>query len=720
MAGIGRSLQALPEGIEKAKKALKRQNLTQTALAHEKALASWSTINKFFNGKPVDRAIFMEICETLNLDWQEIALPAEVEEEDTSDELLAAVQHHAQRARLDLEPYILPRIRRTALLEKCLQLIRHSIERDKQNIIPIIGSAGYGKSTILGSIYDELAAERLSNKSGWIALARCDDLIESVGTFAIELGEKVSGYRESITEIVKRLTAVYGKGVLLLDTLDIVLTKSLVSVLRSLLSEFLEIGTTFVFTCRDQDYSYFFEPYHESFAGFRDRVNSSCRIPPFDDDEVKEAAREFVRLNLRTNTSDNSTDFADKIVALSADSKSLQDITRNPLLLALLCDLFASQGKVPEDLTVSQLYAKYWDWKIAKVRKTSQSLQVCMAKEKLCLEIAELMYNQSSERLRDFIYESNLNQSEIEVLAYSELKSDGVLKEIGGKRIIFFHQTFLEYAIARWLYGTHTGEQARQQLEGELNASETTYSRYYLWTVFRQLLTLVNLSEFQRLAHQFNKTKILPFRSLAFAAVSRSEPESVLVLLSLLEIALSKDYAFQEALLVAVNSAPLRHGERVWQVVVKLLEKVGKELINKATEIAAELLVRLPTHSGFRFQEAIDAVTKRMEGTRVSKDEGYQTFGKLLGTYADKLVLMGEPLIDLEVLCTLKNHYFLFGGNVRSIVINLYLTPDVPTLAQRELLMEISTQPTSESFKEKEKAIALVQRVLPELILSAD
>jgi transcriptional regulator with XRE-family HTH domain len=728
----GRSLQASAQGIKRAKLALERNNLTQKALANERAIASWSTVSKFFNGKPVDRSFFIEICEELNLDWEDIVSPfsESTEEEEPrksaesphpSDEL-AVIQHNASRTRRALEPYILPRIRREALLEKCLKAIRRSIQDDKPKVIPIIGSAGYGKSTILGNIYDELLEEQANSQSGWIALARCDDFIESVETFAIEFGEKVSDVRESIAEIAKRLNEQHGRGVLLLDTLDIVLTKPLVPVLRTLLSQLLESGTTIVFTCRDQDYSYFFEPYHESFAGFRESVNDGCKIPPFNDDEVKEAAREFVKIKLGVEATRSAQDFADKIIALSADSQSLQEITRNPLLLALLCELFAQEENVvPEDLTVSQLYAKYWDWKIPKVRGNSPSIQVGLAKEKLCLEIAEAMYNKSDERLRDFIYESDFNLlNETESLAYSELKSDGIIKEIGVRRIVFFHQTFLEYAIARWLNSTDSGERAKNELLSELKASQTAYSKYYIWAVLRQLLTLVNLNEFSQIANELDKTKILPFRSVAFASVSRSEPESSSLLLSLLAIALTKDYAFQEALLIAANSAPNRHGKIVWQVVVELLEKVGKELVNKATEIAAELLTRLKTAKGICFQQALDAVKTRTATATHKTDELYHTYGQLITTYYNKVHSHGEHQTDLDVLYRLKEYYFLFGGKVRSLVIDLYLKPNLPELAQRELLLAIIQKPSSEQFKEKEKVKELLNQLLPNWLSSAD
>ncbi len=69
----GRSLRLSKTGQQQARQALLLQNLTQKAIANEQVIASWSTVNRFFNGKPVDRFIFQELCYTLELDWQEVA-----------------------------------------------------------------------------------------------------------------------------------------------------------------------------------------------------------------------------------------------------------------------------------------------------------------------------------------------------------------------------------------------------------------------------------------------------------------------------------------------------------------------------------------------------------------------------------------------------------------------------------------------------------------------
>lgn len=757
-----RTLQATAKGIELAKKALERKKLTQTALAYERAIAAWSTVNRFFTGKGIYRSIFMDICDTLDLDWKQIVgldtEPENIPSPPIDDELLVAVERTGARARAALNPYILPPIPRHALLSKCLKEIRAGVGENKRRIVPILGAAGYGKSTILGSIYDELHAEQSESGSGWLALARCDDLIESAETFALELGEKISGKRQSIVEVAKQLTALQNRGIVLIDTLDIVLTKPLVTVLRGILSQLLEIGTTVAFTCRDTDYRNFFEPFHESFAGFRESVSDNCNITPFTTEEVKTAAQEFIKTQPGFSSFRSQESFADNIIALSADSVSLQEIVCHPLLLALLCELFAAEETVPEDLTVSQLYEKYWDWKIAKVRHNLQSAHLGLAKQKLCLKLARLMYEKSGDRLRDFVYESDLELGETEFSAYNSLKSDGIFKDLGGKRAGFFHQTFLEYTIARWMSASETGEQAKSQLKNNLTADRVADSRFYIWSIFRQLLTLLSLPEFNQFCQELDTTKILPFRAVTFASVSRTEPESSAVLLSLLAIALTKDYTFQETLLAAARGAPQRHSDAVWELAVQLLGRVGPELINKAAETAAELLARVPATGPAnlelpaefsRFDRALAAIANRqsqttennrqsqiIENNRQSqitennrqsqttenklRQERYQIWGKFIGVFCENYANKRTDKIDLEILESLKKYYFHFGGNARSTVIELYLTPGVPATVQREFLLTIISQPISEQFKEQENTTKLLGSLLPNFFAAGD
>ncbi len=69
---MSRSLKVAAEYIKKAKNALKRNGYpSQKALAEETGI-SRGTISKFLNGKAIDYLNFVEICEKMGLDWQEI------------------------------------------------------------------------------------------------------------------------------------------------------------------------------------------------------------------------------------------------------------------------------------------------------------------------------------------------------------------------------------------------------------------------------------------------------------------------------------------------------------------------------------------------------------------------------------------------------------------------------------------------------------------------
>ncbi len=69
-----RSLQASPDGIKKAKQAFLRKGWTQEYLAGEVGIKTRQPIWKFFSGQPVDRHIFIEICFSLDLKFEEIAI----------------------------------------------------------------------------------------------------------------------------------------------------------------------------------------------------------------------------------------------------------------------------------------------------------------------------------------------------------------------------------------------------------------------------------------------------------------------------------------------------------------------------------------------------------------------------------------------------------------------------------------------------------------------
>jgi predicted NACHT family NTPase len=68
-----RSLQASPAGIQRVRRAFALKGWTQENLAGEVNLKTRQPIWRLFTGQPVDRQIFMDVCQILDLDWRDIA-----------------------------------------------------------------------------------------------------------------------------------------------------------------------------------------------------------------------------------------------------------------------------------------------------------------------------------------------------------------------------------------------------------------------------------------------------------------------------------------------------------------------------------------------------------------------------------------------------------------------------------------------------------------------
>lgn len=73
MTRIVRSQKVSPEYLPKINSALKRNGYPSKSKFAEHVTPSLSTVKNFFAGKPVDFEYFVEICEKLGLDWQEIS-----------------------------------------------------------------------------------------------------------------------------------------------------------------------------------------------------------------------------------------------------------------------------------------------------------------------------------------------------------------------------------------------------------------------------------------------------------------------------------------------------------------------------------------------------------------------------------------------------------------------------------------------------------------------
>lgn len=756
----GRSLYASKAGIERARQALARRNLIQRSLVDE-GIASWSTVNKFFTGKPVARNIFLEICHRLDLDWEAIAQPPDVGTEDdlssscsqaaTPDEvtpsgaeptsLLKAVQDCSLAAREALTPRILQRIPREVVRKKYLPAIDRGVTGELQRVIPIVGPAGYGKSTILGDIYDEL----LQTDIPWVGLILCSSLAMSTGfvsftsysmvnaTFApvalaadatpsstyqtslleAGFGKSLCGQPRSIIDVVDHLISTQGRGVLLIDTLDLVVNRDFVPAFGLLLRQLLEKGVTVVFTCRDHEYNDFLEPTREKLAGLSQRIDRHL-VPNFNAAEIRAAAEAFFH-QLEPDAPARGKAFADNILALSADYRPLLDIIQNPLLLALLCDLFAIEGTVPSDLTVSKLYQRYWQEKVAYSRFDQQdSALLAIEKENFCLTLARVLFDLSSDRLCESIHRDELPIQFTETIAkaYSDLLSEGVIERLPSRKIHFFHQTLLEYAIAYWLT-RRSAQPQRQQLLESLNQQGSLSKSYWL-PVVRQLLTIVETeAEFEQLVAQLNTRDMGVFGAVVLAATSRDRPDA---LRRLLPTALELGEAYQRRLRQAISSAPRPLIENLWDMLLTLLEQAQHITAGNTAQLAGDLLARWWHELKFKLPETLAAISQR---NRVVDVPGFEQQGDY-ALFAGWLLHPCLPLIQDNpepfLLDTLQTHLPILGYGTYATAIQLHTAPNVSIETQQSLLMQLLKSPIPRQELVERAVCDFLAVVLPEHI----
>jgi len=138
---MSRSLKVAPKHIERVKLALKRCGFPSVqAFATEMGIA-YATASKFFNGKAVDYTNFVEFCEKLGLDWQEI----------TNDEQSTAATPIVEKRKAESTAENIPPSNSIAFVGRDEQMteLHQLLQQNRQVVIAAInGMGGVGKTEL--------------------------------------------------------------------------------------------------------------------------------------------------------------------------------------------------------------------------------------------------------------------------------------------------------------------------------------------------------------------------------------------------------------------------------------------------------------------------------------------------------------------------------------------------------------------------------------------
>lgn len=622
---------------------------------------------------------------------------------------LEQIESLSSDARRPLEPALLPRLSRSVVFEKYLPAIERGYRDAERRIVVLSAPAGYGKSTVLGEIYDHLA----SNRQLWVGLVRCNDLPVGLSSsqFDALVGESLSGSPHPATDICESLAAQHGRGVLLIDTLDLVLTPDIVPALRRMFSQLLDVGMTVVATCRDYDYQVYLEPAREKLASVAEAIDRYT-VPRFDIEskdgekgEVVRAAELFFLDRPGALAGSDGRQFALQIVRLSADSQSLEDIIRNPLLLGMLCDLFGQTGVVPLDLTVSTLYDAYWEQRVRRGRVDSAVTVVGQERQQLCIDVASTLYGFSSEHTVDQLSDTDVPGLDraTRAHAFNDLLSEGVLRRSDRGAVSFFHQTFLEYTIARWLVSPRTVEKREALISRVLSPGPASAINW--WPVLRQLLVLINEPDWERVRVRFVNASTNAFRTICQAAVARRADS---VVSEFARLAISLTAVHQQCVIDVLETLPRTHAFVAWQAALLLLKEAQWQQAVNAAQLAGRLVSRWQTELRKLLVQAFVAVEEREPSNELRQSELKSWLITSLGTTS-------QSAPDEAILEALRKEYGRLGLNTKQTIISLHIRNGVAESDRRALLLEAVRWSLPGAFLD---AVTLLRSVLASLLTS--
>jgi hypothetical protein len=305
------------------------------------------------------------------------------------------------------------------------------------DVIFIIGSAGFGKTSVLWNTFRRYQPNSewrpLFIKSSWLLPAQGNN------TLAITPHEILAALRE---------LSIKGKPLLLIDTIDLLLhDEANRFLLYELISQASEIGAHMVVSTRPVEV-----------RQFPLRVQSIKTVDLFlqryNEGEFAEAISRYASVFYASGADISPEAETERIKSAVASGRPLREVCLNPLSLRMLFSLYAP-NEVSTEVNVFRLYCDFWKSRVETDARVGEKLEgkandfshtaFNLALTMLYHGVPVIFHGQ----LDGLVQDGYIEREAIRVLA-----SRGVLSHTG-ESVEFFHQTFFEHAAGRAMLNRH-------------------------------------------------------------------------------------------------------------------------------------------------------------------------------------------------------------------------------------------------------------------------
>lgn len=437
--------------------------------------------------------------------------------------------------------------------------VRSLIEENKKGFAMIVGLAGSGKTNLLFNIASEYSTKNYS------ILFIESDLLENFKREKLE--------NKPFSEILTSINAEEGKKpLLLIDTLDLIAYNKGIRKLIEFISDIKECDEAIIIgSIRPPEY--------ENLKDKVVKVDKTFFLDRLSKDEVEALLKRY-----------------NKEVVLSEEILNLLTI---PLFVHMFVEVYEGE-EMPSVVNFIQLYEKYWEKKVKILRDGALSDypqrdrdMVRKSKVRLAYLLASKMLQNQTIRFNKTDFLRNIKSLEAGELAYNDLVSEHILIEYCNY-IEFFHQTFFEYTVVRYLLEERTGEQLNKLIE------ETNLEIPFYRGIFEYLALLSK-----------NRDKMEIYKSIV-DKLSRSPSHFQHILLvnllsnllklegyeiKTIENLVSKDVDSVDYMLGMIISEIWRPKETIFAVLEKLARRGNYEIKRKITEALPGLIMRNTKHS---------------------------------------------------------------------------------------------------------------------------